>query len=84
MVRYEQSASNGSAIPNGKQPNGIMKEEQDTTNLKNWRLHDDHGCQTWHYLQSDEDVKSWPQSAADRYHLGLPMVCSHVQWVTSP
>lgn len=45
------------------------------TDYGRWRLKDDRGCQTWHYLQTEEEVKAWPQSAADRYFLGLETVC---------
>ncbi|KAF3054181.1 terpene cyclase [Didymella keratinophila] len=41
------------------------------TDYTRWRLKDDRGCQTWHYLQTEEEVKAWPQSAADRYFLGM-------------
>lgn len=44
------------------------------TDYSRWRLKDDRGCQTWHYLQTAEEVKAWPQSAADRYFLGLETV----------
>ena len=44
------------------------------TDYTRWRLRDDRGCQTWHYLQSEEEVKEWPQSAADRYFLGMETV----------
>ncbi|KAL8770406.1 MAG: hypothetical protein Q9209_003832 [Squamulea sp. 1 TL-2023] len=46
-------------------------DEQQGTDPKKWRLLDERGRQTWHYLQSDEAVKAWPQSVADRYFLGL-------------
>lgn len=46
------------------------------TDYSRWRLRDDRGCQTWHYLQSEEEVKAWPQSAADRYFLGMETVCT--------
>lgn len=45
------------------------------TDIERWRLLDERGRQTWHYLQSDEQVKAWPQTTADRHHLGLPLVC---------
>ncbi|KAF2496750.1 oxidosqualene:lanosterol cyclase-like protein [Lophium mytilinum] len=41
------------------------------TDYSRWRLKDDDGCQTWHYLETDEELKAWPQSTADKYHLGL-------------
>ena len=44
------------------------------TDLERWRLLDERGRQTWHYMQSDEQVKQWPQTTADRHHLGLPLV----------
>ena len=45
------------------------------TDLRRWRLLDERGRQTWHYLRTDEEVKEWPQSIADKYFLGLPIVC---------
>ncbi|KKK12356.1 hypothetical protein P175DRAFT_0459005 [Aspergillus ochraceoroseus IBT 24754] len=42
------------------------------TDYSRWRLLDDDGRQTWHYLESDKENKEWPQSAADKYFLGLP------------
>ena len=50
------------------------KEGWEKTDYTRWRLKDDRGCQTWHYLQTDEELKSWPQSAADKYFLGLDTV----------
>lgn len=44
------------------------------TDYLRWRLLDERGRQTWHYLDIDEQVKDWPQSTADKYHLGLPTV----------
>ncbi len=44
------------------------------TDYSRWRLLDDKGRQTWHYLVDDEQVKEWPQSKADKYFLGLPLV----------
>ncbi|KAI8968238.1 terpenoid cyclases/protein prenyltransferase alpha-alpha toroid [Mycotypha africana] len=43
------------------------------TNLDYWRLKVVEGAQTWHYLQSEEERKAWPQTIWDRYHLGLPI-----------
>lgn len=69
--------------------NGAAKDEQEKpvnghitanasgeqkTDYSRWRLRDDDGCQTWHYLETDEELKSWPQSTADKYHLGLETV----------
>ena len=44
------------------------------TDYTRWRLLDEEGRQTWHYLEDDEDVKEWPQSIADKYFLDLPTV----------
>lgn len=47
------------------------------TDYTRWRLLDEAGRQTWHYLEDDEDAKEWPQSTADKYFLNLPIVCFH-------
>lgn len=44
------------------------------TDYSRWRLLDDRGRQTWHYLESDEEAAKWSQSVADKYFLGLPTV----------
>jgi hypothetical protein len=44
------------------------------TDYTRWRLLDERGRQTWHYLEDDEDAKEWPQSTADKYFLNLPTV----------
>ena len=86
MVKMKQRLSNGSTDDPKKHLNGTTVasiNEQLTTDIHRWRLRDEAGQQTWHYLASDEEVKAWPQSAADRYFLGLPLVsiipppCSH-------
>lgn len=43
------------------------------TDYSKWRMLDEKGRQTWHYLD-DEEVKKWPQSDADKWYLGLPLV----------
>ena len=45
------------------------------TDYSRWRLLDESGRQTWHYLEDDEDAKEWPQTTADKYFLDLPTVC---------
>lgn len=47
----------------------------EATDYSRWRLQDEEGRHTWHYLKTDQQVKEWPQSLADKYHLGLPTVC---------
>ena len=44
------------------------------TDFSRWRMRDDAGRHTWHYLEDDEENEKWPQSYADKYFLGLPMV----------
>ena len=57
-------------------PIGVSKnaDGHEKTDYTRWRLRDDRGCQTWHYLHTDEEVEAWPQSAADRYFLGMETV----------
>jgi hypothetical protein len=59
-----------------KYTNGDVRKDK-KTDYSRWRLLDEDGRQTWHYLQSDEQVKTWPQSVADKYHLGMPTVSMH-------
>ena len=62
---------------NGRPPSGTTiapKHKDETTDINRWRLRDNRGEQTWHYLETEEQVKAWPQTAADRYFLGLPSV----------
>lgn len=49
-------------------------ELQDRTDYSRWRLLDEAGRHTWHYLEDDEAAEKWPQSLADKYFLGLPLV----------
>ena len=56
----------------------VLSERTDYTR---WRLLDERGRQTWHYLEDDEDAKEWPQSTADKYFLGLPLVRSMLRLV---
>lgn len=44
------------------------------TDYTRWRMKDDRGTQTWHYLESDDEVKAWPQSTADKWYLGMDTV----------
>jgi lanosterol synthase len=65
--RSIDSETNGSSTP--KRP-----KLQERTDYTRWRMLDEAGRHTWHYLKDDEDVKEWPQSRADKYFLGLPLV----------
>ncbi len=50
-------------------------ELEDRTDFSRWRMRDDHGRHTWQYLEDDDEAaKNWPQTLADKYFLGLPLV----------
>lgn len=81
-MRHVNGAANGITKRNAPQrilndAVGVTKnaEGHEKTDYTRWRLKDDRGCQTWHYLQTDEEMKAWPQSTADKYFLGLDTVC---------
>jgi lanosterol synthase len=79
-----QKAVNGASIDqaNGhaKDPakghaNGHIADPHNAkTDRSRWRLRDVSGRHTWHYLKSDQEIQEWPQTTADKYHLGLPTV----------
>ncbi|KAI7848264.1 terpenoid cyclases/protein prenyltransferase alpha-alpha toroid [Circinella umbellata] len=52
--------------------NLALNETPAFTDLSRWRLRVEEGAQTWHYLESDEECRAWPQTFWDKYHLGLP------------
>lgn len=47
---------------------------EDRTDFSRWRMRDDESRHTWHYLEDDTEAKKWPQTLADKYFLGLPLV----------
>jgi len=53
---------------------GKRPKLRETTDHGRWRMRDDEGRHTWHYLDDDEAAKEWPQTYADKYYLGLPLV----------
>jgi lanosterol synthase len=66
--------SNGTTtVVNGSTQKGGLKE---TTDRTRWRLHNDRGCHIWHYLEDEEEASKWPQTAADKYFLGMETVCA--------
>lgn len=73
-----QITTNGAAKRGAKQQiiNGSAQQGSPVrhTDHSRWRLKNERGCQTWHYLESDEDAKKWPQTLADKYFLGLDLV----------
>jgi lanosterol synthase len=56
----------------------------DRTDYMRWRMLDERGRQTWHYLEDDEAANEWPQSTADKYYLGLPTVWNYAFVDTLP
>jgi hypothetical protein len=67
------------ADSNGDLPMSSSKRPRDQqTDRARWRLKDERGRQTWHYLESDEEGKEWEQSVADRYLLGMETVSAAV------
>jgi hypothetical protein len=46
----------------------------DKTDYSRWRMLDEDGKHTWHYLDDEEAARKWPQTLADKYYLGLPLV----------
>jgi len=42
------------------------------TDKTRWRLIGDNGEQRWTYLKTSEEAAAWPQTTADKWHLGLP------------
>jgi hypothetical protein len=43
------------------------------TDHTRWRLKDEDGDHTWHYLDEDE-AREWPQSIIDKHFLDMPLV----------
>jgi hypothetical protein len=72
--RGDDKQANGSANASS---NGTVYQEYDAelkTDHSRWRMKNVDGRQTWHYLESDEQLKAWPMTAADKYYLGQDTV----------
>lgn len=76
MTESRQLALNGTPLTDSeKLPNGFSDiTTKSATDLTRWRLLNERGRHTWHYLTTDEAVQAWPQSIADKHFLGLPVV----------
>lgn len=90
MGRTQSAKAGSAASGNGiihANGNGVTREVEkqstapvkgprlsERTDYSRWRLLDEAGRQTWQYLEDDEDAAEWPQSTADKYFLGLPLV----------
>ena len=57
-----------------EQPISTMAPNGSKTDYTRWRLKSERGRQTWHYLETDEELAAWPQTAYDKYHLGMNTV----------
>jgi hypothetical protein len=77
------SSANGYSKASEKRPIEVATVEthfakrpklSERTDYTRWRMLDEKGRQTWHYLEDDEDAEEWPQSIADKYFLNLPTV----------
>nr|POE87318.1 lanosterol synthase [Quercus suber] len=51
--------------------NSVQRTDVRKTDYNRWRLRNDRGVQTWHYLETDDEVKAWPMTIADKYFLGM-------------
>ena len=72
--RHQDSHQTNGTIETNGNAERDKKIHDARTDLTRWRMKDDRGTQTWHYLETDEEVKQWPMSAADRHYLGLDTV----------
>lgn len=78
------SKANGNTKKRLSHANGVngQDDEHDSKRQKvaepvdrtRWRMKSDDGRHTWHYLDDDQAVEKWPQSYADKWYLGLPLV----------
>ena len=78
VVRRRRDDKQANGLANGS-TNGTIKPIEDydaelKTDHARWRMKNVDGRQTWHYLESDEQLKAWPMTAADRYYLGQDTV----------
>lgn len=78
IVAYSEKMSVRKRGKSTEKSNGqidALKHIQDVkTDPTRWRLRNVHGEQTWHYLESDEELKAWPITTADKYYMGLDTV----------
>lgn len=68
--RGDVKEANGSANGSAKQDHQV---DLKTDHLR-WRMKDVDGRQTWHYLESEEQLKAWLMTSADKYYLGMDTV----------
>lgn len=71
-------------LANDGKTNGSNAPQKDKrTDFTRWRMLDEDGRQTWHYLEDDKEAEAWPQTFADKYFLGLPTVSTLFDYGTS-
>jgi lanosterol synthase len=66
--------ANGHVNGSAKGHTVISSRQDERTDKTRWRLKDEQGRHTWHYLETDEQINEWPQSVVDKHHLGLDTV----------
>jgi hypothetical protein len=50
------------------------EDNVDRTDLSRWRLVNDKGRHSWHYLAPYQDPEKWPMTIPEKWYLGLEMV----------
>ncbi|PVH97332.1 lanosterol synthase [Periconia macrospinosa] len=65
------ASANGTAGAMDNDDDWRHGHKDEKTDYSRWRLEDTRGTHVWHYLETDEECAEWPQSVADKYHLGL-------------
>ncbi len=62
---------------NGNANGHLGSRDNERTDYTRWRLLDEQGRHTWHYLSTEDEVKAWPQAVVDKHNLGLDTVSRH-------
>ncbi|GME60715.1 putative oxidosqualene:lanosterol cyclase [Neofusicoccum parvum] len=86
QIRQRIAAEKQNGVVNGHAngPASSAVDPSEKTDYTRWRLLDENGRQTWHYLESDEEAAKWPQTTADKYFLGLPTGLPDLPPATTP
>ena len=71
MGHPTQPTRSGHANGSPHVTNSAARTPDQKTDYSLWRLRDERGQQIWQYI-TPEEAKSWPQTTAEKYHLGLP------------
>lgn len=75
IVNSKKRNSNANGV-NGHDEEHDSKRQKvaEPVDRARWRMKSDDGRHTWHFLDDDDAAKKWPQSYADKWYLGLPLV----------